>query len=70
MKSMYCATRTRPLDVWLNGVKGQITPCTIVIIIVAKPVTIKNGDKIHDKVGFLVKNRDILKFCQNFKLRD
>ena len=26
-----------------------------------QPVTIKNRDKIHEKVGFLVKNRDIVK---------
>ena len=26
----------------------------------SQPVTIKNRDKIHEKVGFLVKNRDIV----------
>ena len=28
---------------------------------ICQPVTIKNRDKIHEKVGFLVKNRDIVK---------
>ena len=32
-----------------------------------QPVTIKNRDKIHEKVGFMVKNRDIVK---KLKLRD
>ena len=31
-----------------------------------QPVTIKNRDKIHEKVGLLVKNRDILKIMSKF----